>query len=127
MTRSFRACLAFCLLVALPLASIVASGHVHPRAGGPPASCSGGACVEGAGVTSGAAATAAPPLSATAAGGEQPLCPTCELAKSLHATGLASTLILPGLERGDQAPVGPTPDSPDPRFVDASSRSPPPC
>ena len=124
MTRSFRACLASCLLVALPLASIVASGHVHPRAKGLLASCSDGACAVG---SSTAGATAARPLTATATGGEQPLCPTCELAKSLHATGLSTTLVLPVPDRGDQPPAGPAPDSPDPGSVDAPSRSPPVC
>jgi len=109
MPRNTRTILAILLLIALPTASLVASSHVHP----------GSACADG--VCGDACAAAAPEDS------DQPLCPVCELAKSLHAAAPAPPTVLPTpapAERQLSVAVPPAPERP---HVLPASRSPPTC
>lgn len=109
MPRTTRTILAILLLIALPTASLVASGHVHP----------GSACAND---TCGDACAASPPSDT-----DQPLCPVCELAKSLHAAAPAPPTVLPLPAPAERQPAVPAPPMPERPGILPASRSPPVC
>lgn len=119
MPRSIRIILGLALLLVLPVAGLVTSGHVHGRWGAP--ATAGGvsvcACQEaGSGRDQDCEADE---------GTDRKLCPICELAKSLQATGLPALLVLSA-----PSPMGFAPPEPEPcacliAFIHPASRSPP--
>jgi len=121
MSRPIRTSLTFVLLLVLPLASLVTSGHMHGRPGPPITVGASPACV----YDETASAPSHGPDCDASEDSDQLLCPICELAKSLHATGLPSLLVLPV-----PSPIGFAPPVPEPRanvkaHVHPTSRSPP--
>ncbi len=120
MTRRLRTTLAHVLLLTLPLAGVVVTSHVHGPINGPAAG--DGVCP---------CDTVAAPVAggngcAPAAGGEdQPLCPICELARSLHAAGLSAPAPLPTPGSVSLACTPPVDHLPAPAAIRAASRSPP--
>jgi hypothetical protein len=121
MSRPISTSLAFVLLLALPLASLVTSGHVHERPGAPTTSGAAPAC---ACVETASVPQRGPDCDASE-DSDQRLCPICELAKSLHTTGLPALLVL-----SVPSPIGFAPAVPEPRAnviasIHPTSRSPP--
>lgn len=121
MDRLIRISLANVLLLTLPLASLVVSSHGHGRHDLLPASGEQSSCV--------CVATRAMPPSATDCGDtdepDRRTCVICELARSLHATGLVSVPAVSVPVLVGSAPSVLVPRESAPFCIHPSSRSPP--
>lgn len=123
MSRQIRTRLAVVLLLALPLAGFIASGHVHRSV--VPSMVGGAAQACGCGTT--ATPSRSGPDCRVPVDPDQPLCPICELAKSLHATGLPAILVVPIRTAEGSAPSAPEPRLAAAPSIHPASRSPPAC
>jgi hypothetical protein len=121
MSRTVRTSLALVLLLALPVASFIASDHVHERTGAPTRGPAAPACA----CTESATPQPAPADGPADGDADQDLCPICELARSLHAAGPPALLPVPVLEALGSAPRATEPRMAAAPSVRPASRSPP--
>lgn len=121
MSRSVRTSLALVLLLALPLASFIASDHVHEKTSASAQEVATQACACSASATPQFTASDSPAEDTA----DQELCPICELARSLHSAGPPMLLQVPSLESMGSAPPATEPRTAAATSIRPASRSPP--